>query len=206
VCTWCGYWLCRWTRCSHPTRHSSPSHSHVLCTDCPTSVCKSQSLKHHAQQYTTLNHRKHVSITRNEGRSLICKYTVLLSLIQLWSVKLHFSVLVKYFTERFLGNCYKWCFALYAMGSLSCLSVCNIGVFCQMVGWIKIPLGLSPGDIVLDGDPVPPPTEWGTAAPHFSAHVYCGQTVAHLSNCWALVTFPSVLRHLVGWQSKAPDL
>jgi len=25
------------------------------------------------------------------------------------------------------------------------------------------------------------------APPHFSAHVYCGQTVAHLSNCWALV-------------------
>jgi len=25
------------------------------------------------------------------------------------------------------------------------------------------------------------------AAPQFSAHVYCGQTVAHLSNCWALV-------------------
>jgi len=24
---------------------------------------------------------------------------------------------------------------------------------------------------------------------HFSAHVYCGQTVAHLSNCWALVYF-----------------
>jgi len=34
---------------------------------------------------------------------------------------------------------------------------------------------------VLDGDPAP--TERGTAAPHFSAHVYCGQTVAHLSNC-----------------------
>jgi len=30
------------------------------------------------------------------------------------------------------------------------------------------------------------PPERGTAAP-FSAHVYCGQTVAHLSHCWALV-------------------
>jgi len=37
-----------------------------------------------------------------------------------------------------------------------------------------------PGDIVLDGDP-DPPTERGTAAPHFSVHVYCGQTVAHLT-------------------------
>jgi len=27
------------------------------------------------------------------------------------------------------------------------------------------------------------PTEWGTAAHCFSAHVSCGQTVAHLSNC-----------------------
>jgi len=29
---------------------------------------------------------------------------------------------------------------------------------------------------VLDGDPAPPPTERSTAAPHFSAYVYCGQT------------------------------
>jgi len=53
--------------------------------------------------------------------------------------------------------------------------------------WIMMPLRveveLGPGDIVLDGDPAPSPTERGTAAPHFSAHVYCGQTVAHLSNC-----------------------
>jgi len=27
------------------------------------------------------------------------------------------------------------------------------------------------------------PTESGRAAPHFSALVYCGQTVAHVSNC-----------------------
>jgi len=46
-------------------------------------------------------------------------------------------------------------------------------------------VGLGPGHIVLDGDLAPP--EWGTAAPHFLASVYCGQTVAHLSNCWALV-------------------
>ena len=56
----------------------------------------------------------------------------------------------------------------------------------QTVGWIKMPLGkevgLGPGHIVLDGDPVG--TQPATAAPpHFSVHVYCGQTVAHLSNC-----------------------
>ena len=33
------------------------------------------------------------------------------------------------------------------------------------------------------------PTERGTAAPNFSAHVYCVQTVAHFSNCRALVFF-----------------
>jgi len=53
-----------------------------------------------------------------------------------------------------------------------------------MVGWIKMPLGteigFGPGNIVLDGDPAPP-TERCTAAPHFSAHVYCGQTVAIIS-------------------------
>jgi len=63
-------------------------------------------------------------------------------------------------------------------------------VYCvQTAGWIKIPLGtevgLSPGDIVLDGAQLPPPKK-GTRR-QFSAHVYCGQTVAHLSYCWALV-------------------
>jgi len=42
-----------------------------------------------------------------------------------------------------------------------------------------------PGRIVLHGDPAPPPKR-GTAS-QFLAHVYCGQTVAHLSYCWALV-------------------
>jgi len=45
-------------------------------------------------------------------------------------------------------------------------------------GCIKIPLGmevgLSPGDFVLDGDPVPLPKR--RRCPQFSAHVYCGQT------------------------------
>jgi len=73
---------------------------------------------------------------------------------------------------------------------LSCLSYLSVTlVYCgKTVGWItlKMPLGmevgLGPGDNVVDGDPASP-TERGTAAPHFSAHVYCGQTVAHLSNC-----------------------
>jgi len=47
----------------------------------------------------------------------------------------------------------------------------------EMAAWIKIPLdtkvGLGPGDIVLDADQAPP--KRGTAAPHFSADVCCGQ-------------------------------
>jgi len=68
-----------------------------------------------------------------------------------------------------------------------CLCVC---LYCgQTAGWIKMPLdtevGLGPGEIVLDGDPAPPPPRKRTSSlpPHFSAHVYYGQTVAHLSNC-----------------------
>ena len=48
----------------------------------------------------------------------------------------------------------------------------------QTAGWIKMPLGreigLSPSDIVLDGDPAPPRPKG--AEPQFSSHVYCGQT------------------------------
>ena len=44
----------------------------------------------------------------------------------------------------------------------------------QMAGWIRIPLGkkvgLGPGDIVLDGDPAPPPRKGAQQPrPHFSA-------------------------------------
>ena len=59
-----------------------------------------------------------------------------------------------------------------------------------MAGWIKMPLGtevdLGPGHTLLDGDALPSPKR-GTAAPLFSAHICCGQTLAYLSYCWALV-------------------
>jgi len=44
---------------------------------------------------------------------------------------------------------------------------------------------LGPGDILLDGDPAlpSPKRKGGVAPPSFSAHVCCGQTVAHLSYC-----------------------
>jgi len=71
-----------------------------------------------------------------------------------------------------------------------CLSVTL--VYCgQTAGWIEIPLGMEvglvPGHIVSDGDPAPPEGH----SPQFSTHLYCGQTVAHLSNCWALVSILS---------------
>jgi len=46
-------------------------------------------------------------------------------------------------------------------------------------------VGLGPGHIVLDGDQLP--QKGHTSPPHFSGHVYCGQTVAQLSYCWAVV-------------------
>jgi len=38
--------------------------------------------------------------------------------------------------------------------------------------------GLGPGHVVLDGDPAP--SKWAQQ-PHFSAHVYCGETVEWMS-------------------------
>jgi len=64
-------------------------------------------------------------------------------------------------------------------------------VYCgQMTGWMKMPVGaevnLSPGHIVLDG--VPALRETGTAAPIFSARVYCGHgrpSQLLLSSCYS---------------------
>ena len=57
-----------------------------------------------------------------------------------------------------------------------CLSVTL--VYCgQTVAWIKVKLGtqvgLGPGHIVLDGDPLPPPPKGHIA--QFSAHICSGQ-------------------------------
>jgi len=53
-------------------------------------------------------------------------------------------------------------------------------VYCgQTAGWIKMALGmevgLGPGHIMLDWDPVPSPQR-GDNPPQFAAHFYCGQT------------------------------
>jgi len=71
-----------------------------------------------------------------------------------------------------------------------CLSVYNVGVL-----W---PNGRMDQDATwYRGRPRPGPhcVRWRPSSPHgkghssppFSAHVYCDQTVAYLSNCWALV-------------------
>ena len=41
---------------------------------------------------------------------------------------------------------------------------------------LDIDVGHSPGDFVLDGDPVFPPNKGGGAPSQFSAHFYCAQT------------------------------
>ena len=50
---------------------------------------------------------------------------------------------------------------------------------------LAIELGLGPFHIVLDGDPASLPTKGHSL--QFSVDIYCGQTVAHFSYCWALV-------------------
>jgi len=63
--------------------------------------------------------------------------------------------------------------------------VCNVGVFWPNGSMDQdttgTEAGLGPGHIVLDGDSVPPRIEVQQSP--LSVHVYCGQTVAHLSNC-----------------------
>jgi len=41
-------------------------------------------------------------------------------------------------------------------------------------------VGLSPGDVVLDGDPAPSPKRGRSPSPQFSVHLYCGQTAGCL--------------------------
>ena len=66
--------------------------------------------------------------------------------------------------------------------------VCNVGVLWPN-GWMDQGatcyggIGLGPGDIVLDGDPAPQGVVHLPQQLAAFRHVYCGQTVAHLSNC-----------------------
>jgi len=51
-----------------------------------------------------------------------------------------------------------------------------------------------------------PPRKQGHSSPHFSAHVYFGQTVAHRSNCWALVQLVMVRFRLYWVDSALPGI
>jgi len=51
----------------------------------------------------------------------------------------------------------------------------------QDASWYEV--GLDAGHIVLDGDPALPPRKGHRSRLLFSARIYCGQTVAHLSYC-----------------------
>ena len=68
--------------------------------------------------------------------------------------------------------------------SLVC-PACNVGVLWpngwmdQDTTWYGYRARPRPRRHCVTWDPAPPP-ERGTAVPYFSAHVYCGQTVAHL--------------------------
>jgi len=66
----------------------------------------------------------------------------------------------------------------YAIRPLSCqYPVCNIDVLWPYGGWIKMPfgteIGLGPGNIVLDGDPAPPPPQKGAQQPAIFAVYRC---------------------------------
>jgi len=59
-------------------------------------------------------------------------------------------------------------------------------------------VGLGPGEVLLDGDPVPP--KRGTPR-QFSVHVYCGQT--HQDTTW-YEGRSQLRRHCVRWGPSSP--
>jgi len=75
----------------------------------------------------------------------------------------------------------------------------------QMAGWIKMPLdtevGLSPGDIVLDGDPAPPKKAHST--PHFSPMSLLVKRLDG-SRCRSYITTKKTKEMLLGSISKDP--
>ena len=94
--------------------------------------------------------------------------------------------LVFLFLGTFFGQPFVKRFAL-CYGTVGCLSVLSCLsvtlVYCgQTVGRIKVTLGMrvgvSPGHIVLDVHPAPPPPKGHSR--QFSAHVRCGQTAGSI--------------------------
>jgi len=73
-----------------------------------------------------------------------------------------------------------------------------------MVGWVKMKLGMEEGHTVLDGDPAPLPKR-GTA-PHFSAHVCCGQTARWIKTPLGTKAYASAQATLLGEGRPRPRL
>ena len=65
-------------------------------------------------------------------------------------------------------------------------------------------VGLSPGDFVLDGDPVPFPQKGVEPPPQFSAHFYCGQTVRCIKMPLGMEIGFSPMRLCVRWGPTSP--
>ena len=67
-----------------------------------------------------------------------------------------------------VSGCWPSCWLCYT--AVLSLSVCDVGEFCQTVGWIKMKLGtevgLDPGHTVLDEDSAPP-KKGGHSLPSF---------------------------------------
>jgi len=70
---------------------------------------------------------------------------------------------------------------------------------------LAMEVGLGPGHIVLDWDPAAPQKGGTVASPHpqFSAHVYCSQLFAHLSNFWTFVIWSFMCIIIVCKRKKA---
>jgi len=97
------------------------------------------------------------------------------------------------------------CLSVLSCPVLSCLSV--MLVYCdQMVGWIKMKLGmqvsLSPSDIVLDGDPALPPTR-AQPPPQFLAHVLWPNGWMDQDDTWH-VGRPRPRPHCARWGPSSP--
>jgi len=130
------------------------------------------------------------SITKCVHLSIFAILPIVVSCTTIWNFYSHFQC---HSRKPFLGNRCKTVCPILSDRCPVCLSVCLpvlsilsvTLVYCgQTVGWIKMKLGmevgLGLGHIVLDGDLAPLPKGH---SPHFSAHVYYGQAITHLSYC-----------------------
>ena len=137
-------------------------------------------------------------------------------------LKFRLNNVLKYLFFKSIGNAFHFtalclidfcatvCKTVHPMLSDRCLSVCpvcDVGMYCgQTVGWIKMKLGaqvsLSPGHIVLDGDPASPPQKGDTVFGPFLSWPNCWM---HQDATWYGVR-PQPRRLCVRWgPSSSPQ-